>query len=54
MPKYLSLEEARRFGRLEQFAKEHPSAGDADAFEAMFQRMVEGEKPVNKRKKNWG
>ena len=26
--KYLSLEEARRMGRLNRFCKEHPSQGD--------------------------
>jgi hypothetical protein len=34
--KDITLEEARRLGRLDQFAKEHPSTGDADAFEALF------------------
>ena len=28
--KYLSLEEARKMGRPEQFAKEHPAEGDCE------------------------
>lgn len=43
--KYLSLEEARRFGQLHQFAKEHPSTGDAHAFETLFQWMVSANVP---------
>lgn len=31
--KYLSLEEARNSDKLAQFAKEHPSEGDADMFD---------------------
>ena len=34
--KYLSLEEARRMGRLDQFCKEHPSKGGWDQFDAMM------------------
>lgn len=40
--KHLSLEEARKAGKLEQFAKEHPSEGDAEAFDALFQAMAKG------------
>lgn len=42
--KYLSLEEARKLGKLDQFAKEHPSEGDADTFDALFSAMVSGRK----------
>ena len=34
--RYLSLEEARRSGKIEQFCKEHPSKGDWNVFDAMM------------------
>ena len=34
--KYLSLEEARRMERLDQFCKEHPSRGSWNQFDAMM------------------
>ncbi len=34
--KYLSLEEARRMERIDQFCKEHPSKGDWNQFDAMM------------------
>jgi len=37
--KYLSLEEARKAGKLEQFAKEHPSEADAEKFERLLEAM---------------
>ena len=40
--KYLSLEEARREKKLQQFAKEHPSEGDEAAFDRLFQAMASG------------
>ena len=40
--KYLSLEEARRKGKLKQFAKEHPSEGDAAAFARLTRAMALG------------
>jgi hypothetical protein len=40
--KYLSLEEARRKKQLERFAKEHPSAGDEKAFDALLEAMTKG------------
>lgn len=43
--KYLSLEEARRDGQLDQFAKEHPSEADAELFDRLLRAMTEG-KPV--------
>ncbi len=47
--KYLSLEEARKLGKLDQFAKEHPGEGDAELWERLFlsmagvKRLLEGD-----------
>lgn len=45
--KYLSLEEARKTGALDRFAKEHPSEANRSRFkrllEAMSQGVLEGE-----------
>ena len=38
--KYLSLEEARKSGKLKQFAKEHPCAGDGKKFDRLLDAMV--------------
>ncbi len=38
--KHLSLEEARKEGKLEQFAKEHPSKGDKKLFDKLFKAMA--------------
>jgi hypothetical protein len=38
--KYLSLEEALKKGRLARFAKEHPSTGDKDLFDRLFDAMA--------------
>ncbi|MFT7571438.1 MAG: hypothetical protein ACI9JL_002480 [Paracoccaceae bacterium] len=38
--RYLSLEEARKSGKLKQFAKEHPSDGNERVFDALFGRMT--------------
>ncbi len=48
--KYLSLEEARRMGRLDQFCKEHPSTGDWERFNRLFDAMAHGEPPSPRRK----
>jgi len=48
--KYLSLEEARKEGKLSQFAKEHPSTGDWDKFNQLFQVMADGEPPESLKK----
>ena len=40
--KYLSLEEARRDGKLDRFAKEHPSEGDAELFDRLLRAMAGG------------
>lgn len=45
--KYLSLEEARKQGKLERFAKEHPTTGNAKAFDSLLDRMVKS-KPAKK------
>ena len=34
--KYLSLEEARKSGKIDRFCKEHPSKGDWNQFDAMM------------------
>ena len=38
--KYLSLEEARKLGKLDQFAKEHPGEGDGELWERLFRSMA--------------
>ena len=40
--KYLSLEEARKTGELDQFAKEHPSEAERDRFERLLEAMAKG------------
>ncbi len=42
--KYLSIEESRKAGQLEQFAKEHPSEGNEKQFDRVFERMAKAEK----------
>ena len=56
--KHLSLEEARKKGLLDQFAKEHPNEADAERFERLLEAMatkpsppVEKPKPTNKTRK---
>ena len=46
--KYLSLEEARRKGKVDQFCKEHPSTGDWNKFDRLFEAMANGEPPRRK------
>lgn len=36
---YLSLEEARKMGKLDHFAKEHPSEGDSERFDRLLDEM---------------
>jgi hypothetical protein len=43
--KYLSLEEARKLGKLGRFCKEHPSQGDRRAFLELLDRMAKGDPP---------
>ena len=40
---YLSLETARRLGRIDRFCKEHPSKADEQRFEALLDAMAGGE-----------
>ena len=37
---YLSLEEARKLGLLDRFAKEHPTEGDKESFDQLLERMA--------------
>jgi hypothetical protein len=53
--KYLSLEEARKTGQLERFAKEHPAIGDEEFFDDLLGAIAkenptdsEQEKPKTK------
>ena len=43
--KYLSFREARKAGKLAQFAKEHPATGDMDKFDGLLDAMAHGEQP---------
>ena len=38
--KYLSLEEARKSGKLDRFAREHPSEGDRKRFNRLLEEMA--------------
>jgi hypothetical protein len=40
--KYLSLEEARKSGALDRFAKEHPMEADRDRFDRLLAAMSQG------------
>jgi hypothetical protein len=40
--KHLSLEEARKAGQLDWFAKEHPSVAERDRFERLLEAMARG------------
>lgn len=40
--KHLSLEEARKSGKLDRFAKEHPSETDQARFERLLDAMSRG------------
>ena len=48
--KYLSLEEARKQGKMKRFVKEHPSQGNEKQFDKLLGRMAHN-KPVHKEKK---
>jgi hypothetical protein len=52
--KYLSLEEARRAKRLDQFAKEHESEGDEEAFDRLLGAMASGKPPAGNRTSDEG
>ena len=40
--KYLSLEEARKCGKLDRFAKEHPSEANRTRFKRLLDAMARG------------
>jgi len=44
--KHLSLEEARKAGKLGQFAAEHPAIGDREKFDQLLGSMASGKKPA--------
>ncbi len=43
--KYLSLEEARKGGKIKRFCKEHPSKGVKGKFDKLFDAMASGTPP---------
>lgn len=43
--KHLSLEEARKKKQLDRFAKEHPSKGDKERFDALLEVMTDKKRP---------
>ena len=47
--KYLSLEEGRKSKDLKQFAKEHPSTGDEEVFDELFDKMAKADKEKQKK-----
>lgn len=52
--KYLSLEEARKLGQLDQFAREHPSKGEKSAFDNLLGVMASGKPPEGNRTSDAG
>jgi len=42
--KYLSLEEARKSGKLNRFCKDHPSEGDEQQFNRLVDAMAKPKK----------
>ena len=49
--KHLSLSEARKAGKLDQFAKENPATGDMEQFDGLLDAMAHGEQPASALKK---
>lgn len=45
--KHLSLEEARKAGLLDRFAKEHPSQGEEKRFDRLLNRMAQEKDETN-------
>lgn len=43
--KHISLEEARRYGKLSQFANEHPSEGNGKLWDRLFDAVIHGGPP---------
>lgn len=52
--KPLTLAEARKSGKLKQFAKENDAIGDRDAFERLTEAMASGKKPAKAGTKDRG
>lgn len=48
--KYLSLEEARKQKLLDRFCKEHPSRGDREDFDKLFEAMALNKPPKDLKK----
>ena len=48
--KYLSLEEARKLGQIDQFCKEHPSEADGERFERLLDAACKGKPPKSSAK----
>jgi len=46
--KHLSLEEARKDGNLKQFAKEHPTKGNAKLFERLLNEAAKDQEEAPK------
>ena len=44
--KYLSLEEARKKGKLDRFAKEHQTTGNEPLFDDVLNRMAAPKEPA--------
>lgn len=42
--KYLSLDEARKQGRIDRFCKEHPSEGDEELFDRLLDAIAKPKK----------
>lgn len=43
--KHLSLEEARKEGKLDRFCKENPSVGNEEKFDCLLEAMAKGKPP---------
>lgn len=52
--KHINLEEARKSGKLDRFAKEHDIEGDQKAFERLLKAMVGGKKKLREETSNGG
>jgi hypothetical protein len=52
--KPLNLKDARRLGKLDQFAKDHPSKGDRRKFDRLLDAMASGKKPKARRTSDEG
>lgn len=52
--KHLSLEEARKQGKLKQFCKEHPATADWNGFERLLDAMAKGKPPKERQTSDRG